>query len=112
MQQRRVAHGESRNRFKSDVENSVSAGKVALITGGTSGSDDATAWHMAELGVKVVVRGRLLVREVNRKGGCAASFRADLSPPDAPSALPELRSYGGRALARVQWYGSDFATPG
>ena len=57
---------------------------------GTRGIDAATARHMAELGVKVVVTGRLLVREVNRKGGCAASFRADLSPPDAPSAPPEL----------------------
>jgi NAD(P)-dependent dehydrogenase (short-subunit alcohol dehydrogenase family) len=43
---------------------------------------------MAELGAKVVItgrrqrEGRLLVSDINRNGGCAAFFRADLSRPE------------------------------
>ena len=70
------------------IDNFAWAGKVVLITGGTSGIGAATARRVAELGVKVVVTGRrqregqLLVSEIRRNGGCAAFFRADLSRPD------------------------------
>jgi NAD(P)-dependent dehydrogenase (short-subunit alcohol dehydrogenase family) len=70
------------------ADKNVVDGKVALITGGTSGIGAATARRMAELGAKVVVtgrrqrEGRLLVDEISRKGGCAAFFGADLSRPD------------------------------
>lgn len=64
------------------------AGKVALITGGTSGIGAATARRISELGMKVVITGRRiregreLVDEIKRKGGCAAFFQADLSQPE------------------------------
>ena len=63
-------------------------GKVALITGGTSGIGAVTARRVAELGARVVItgrrlrEGRLLVNEIKRNGGCAAFFQADLSQPD------------------------------
>jgi NAD(P)-dependent dehydrogenase (short-subunit alcohol dehydrogenase family) len=70
------------------IDRNFSDGKVALITGGTSGIGAATARRVAELGTKIVVtgrrqsEGRLLVDEISRNGGSAAFFRADLNRPD------------------------------
>jgi NAD(P)-dependent dehydrogenase (short-subunit alcohol dehydrogenase family) len=70
------------------IDNCVSAVKVALVTGGTSGIGAATARRMVELGTKVVITGRRqregqqLVSDISRNGGSAAFFRADLSRPD------------------------------
>jgi putative flavoprotein involved in K+ transport len=63
-------------------------GRVALVTGGTSGIGATTARRLAQLGAKVVITGRrrregqLLVREIKRQGGCAAFIQADLSQPE------------------------------
>ena len=63
-------------------------GRVALVTGGTSGIGSVTAKRLAQLGAKVIItgrrrrEGRLLVSEIKRKGGCAAFIQADLSQPE------------------------------
>jgi NAD(P)-dependent dehydrogenase (short-subunit alcohol dehydrogenase family) len=60
-------------------------GKVALITGATSGIGAATARRISELGGNVLLTGRRrmegtrLVRELNRNPGKVVFFAADLS---------------------------------
>lgn len=61
------------------------AGKVVLVTGGTSGIGRVTAVEFARAGAKVVVSGRRekegaeVVRQIEKLGGEAAFVRADIA---------------------------------
>lgn len=85
---RRVARTFAKQNSSELRTNLEFAGKVAIITGGTSGIGAATSRRLSELGAKVVITGRRLpegrhlVDQIKRNGGCAAFFRADLSQPE------------------------------
>jgi NAD(P)-dependent dehydrogenase (short-subunit alcohol dehydrogenase family) len=81
--------------------NNAFAGKVALVTGGTSGIGKATAIEFARAGVKVVLSGRRekegaeVVRQIKKLGGDAAFVRADITK-DA-----DVNEYSGLTGARA-----------
>jgi NAD(P)-dependent dehydrogenase (short-subunit alcohol dehydrogenase family) len=68
-------------------------GKVALVTGGTSGLGRATAIAFAREGVRVIVsgrdrqRGEAVVEEIRVAGGDAELVLGDLADPATPAAL-------------------------
>jgi len=65
--------------------NNTFEGKVALVTGGTSGIGKTTAIEFARAGAKVVLTGRRekegaeVVREIKKLGGDGAFVRADVA---------------------------------
>jgi NAD(P)-dependent dehydrogenase (short-subunit alcohol dehydrogenase family) len=79
-------------------------GKIALITGSTSGIGRATAKLFAAQGARVVVNGRRgdwgnsLVEEIASAGGQAAYFNADLSQSQA---VRDLVRFTVRTFGRI-----------
>jgi NAD(P)-dependent dehydrogenase (short-subunit alcohol dehydrogenase family) len=78
-------------------------GRVALITGATSGSGAATARRLSEQGANILLTGRRrvegerLVRELNRNAGKVVFFAADVSDPDAVKTIvPAVLDVFGR----------------
>ena len=67
------------------MNNKTFEGKVALVTGGTSGIGKTTAIEFARAGAKVVLTGRRekegaeVVREIKKLGGDGAFVRADVA---------------------------------
>jgi NAD(P)-dependent dehydrogenase (short-subunit alcohol dehydrogenase family) len=99
-----VPEGRIPRRSWHHTENPISAfaGKVALVTGGTSGIGRSTALAFAAEGAKVLVTGRReaegaeTVRWIRAAGGEAAFFRADVSREADARAMVEcaLRTFG------------------
>src|SRR5579864_9352601 len=77
-------------------------GKVAMVTGGSSGIGRAVAVVFAQAGAKVVLAarrteaGEKVAKEIEAAGGTALFVRADVSRPEEVRALVEqaVRKYG------------------
>jgi len=88
--------------------NNTFEGKVALITGGTSGIGKTTAIEFARAGAKVVLTGRRekegtdVVAQVKKLGGDAAFIRADVAKDADVKAMVDFTvDKFGRLDARV-----------
>ena len=99
------------------MKNGKLNGKVALVTGGTSGIGKTTAIEFARAGAKVVLTGRRekegaqVVAKIKKLGGDAAFVRADISKdPDVKAMIDfTVATYGRLDIAfnnaGVEWLG-------
>src|SRR6059058_4362280 len=99
------------------MNNNRFSGKVALVTGGTSGIGKATAIEFARAGAKVVLTGRRekeggqVVAEIKKLGGDAAFVRADVAKDADVKAMVDFTVGKFRRLdvafnnAGVEWKG-------
>ena len=107
------------------MNNKTFSGKVALVTGGTSGIGKATAIEFARAGAKVVLTGRRekegaqVVDEIKKLGGDAAFVRTDVAKDADVKAMVDFTvgKFGRLDVAfnnaGVEWKGSlDQATEG
>jgi NAD(P)-dependent dehydrogenase (short-subunit alcohol dehydrogenase family) len=105
------------------MNNKTFSGKVALVTGGTSGIGKAAAIAFARAGAKVVLSGRRekegaqVVSEIKKLGGDAAFIRADIAKDADVKAMIQftVEKFGKIDIAfnnaGVEWKGSlDQAT--
>ena len=95
--------------------NKTFEGKVALVTGGTSGIGKATAIQFARAGAKVVLSGRRekegkeIVRQIEKLGGEAAFVRGDIGKDDDVKKMVDftIDKFGGLDIAfnnaGVEW---------
>jgi NAD(P)-dependent dehydrogenase (short-subunit alcohol dehydrogenase family) len=105
------------------TNNNTFKGKVALVTGGTSGIGKATAIAFARAGAKVVLSGRRekegaeVVAEIKKLGGDAAFVRADVAKDADVKAMVDftVEKFGRLDIAfnnaGIEWKGTlDQAT--
>jgi NAD(P)-dependent dehydrogenase (short-subunit alcohol dehydrogenase family) len=99
------------------MNNKTFSGKVALVTGGTSGIGRATAIEFARAGAKVVLTGRRekegtqVVAEIKKLGGEAAFVRADVAKDGDVKRMVDftIKTFGRLDIAfnnaGVEWKG-------
>src|SRR6266849_4250464 len=99
------------------MKNGKLNGKVAVVTGGTSGIGKATALAFARAGAKVVLTGRRekegagVVAEIEKHGGAASFIRADVAKETEVKAMVDFAvdTYGRLDVAfnnaGVEWKG-------
>jgi NAD(P)-dependent dehydrogenase (short-subunit alcohol dehydrogenase family) len=99
------------------MNNKKFSGKVALVTGGTSGIGKTTAIEFARAGAKVVLSGRrekegaAVVKEIKMSGGDAAFIRTDIAKDADVKAMVDfaVEKFGRLEIAfnnaGVEWKG-------
>jgi NAD(P)-dependent dehydrogenase (short-subunit alcohol dehydrogenase family) len=67
----------------------VEPGRIAVVTGSTSGIGAEIARRLGEAGASIAVTGREVVHEIARTGGEAVFFAHDLEEAGTPGRLVE-----------------------